>query len=249
MSRLRVFTAADPAGPSWRPATTPRSPATWAASACASSSGRRPSRSARAIRRSKVMAAYRADIDKLVARERLPGVDVVSSSVRTTRQGRAARSSSTSTTTRRTRCASSSPARACSPCTWTTRSMRSCARPATWSGCPTAPRTGSTWGRSRSFIAIRFFTERRRLGRPLHRHRHRPALSRATNRARRDENDPHRHRRHHQSSISFVKDVLFPYARRAACPAFVAMRTATSRRSGAGWTRWRPKSAASAATR
>ncbi|PSD30561.1 hypothetical protein C7E12_07380, partial [Stenotrophomonas maltophilia] len=38
-----------------------------------------------------------------------------------------ARSSSTSTSTRKTRCASSSPAPACSPCTWVTRSMRSSA--------------------------------------------------------------------------------------------------------------------------
>lgn len=64
-----------------------------------------------------VVAAYRADIDRLMREEGYRTVDVVSSRPDHPDRPRCARSSSASTRMPRTRCASSWPVRASSPCT------------------------------------------------------------------------------------------------------------------------------------
>jgi 1,2-dihydroxy-3-keto-5-methylthiopentene dioxygenase len=139
--------------------TMPRSPRSWRASACASSSGR-PAQPVARRPPDAVMAAYRADIDRLVRRARLPAPSTSSASRPTTPTARrCAGSSSTSTSTRRTRCASSSPARACSPCTSATRSTRCCASAGDLIGVPDGTRHWFDMGPEPSFVAIRFFTE------------------------------------------------------------------------------------------
>ena len=243
-----------------------------------------------------VMAAYRADIDRLVAEHGFKHASTWSASrptIPTARQ--CAPSSSTSTSTRKTRCASSSPAPACSPCTSTARSTRSeCEAGDLIARARRHHRTGSTWAPEPSFVAIRFFTEpdgwvghftgtdiaqqfpryrtdltqlTARLQRPRHSREAGIALK-ARQRfppTRNDEQSakpcespiPIQQRLHAHSrailtdiegttsSISFVKDVLFPYARRA-LPGFVARTAAMSPRCGAGWT-WSPSSTAACA--
>lgn len=72
-----------------------------------------------------VMAAYREDIERLSTERGLKTVDVVSIAPDNPKREEMRAKFWTSISTRKTRCASSSPARASSRCTWTTRSTRS----------------------------------------------------------------------------------------------------------------------------
>ena len=78
-----------------------------------------------------ILAAYRADIDRLVAEHGFNSVDVVSISPdhpdREAMRGKFLDEHAH----RERKCASSSMAAGCSPCTWATRSTRCCARKAT----------------------------------------------------------------------------------------------------------------------